>query len=119
MHVSVKRGSRKRVLVLEKRVPGGQAVGMWWASAAGNGKAVRQSQGGVRSVVGSGSVIRTKRRGARNVGRSSAAGGRPCFRGVQVRQGCGFTVGEVGEAAKRAKGRRVTKQQTADMGISE
>lgn len=119
MHVSVKRGSRKRVFVLEKRVPGGQAVGMRWPSATGNGKAVRQAEGGVRSVVGSGSVICTKRRGACNVGRSLAAGGRPCFRGVQVRQGCGVTVGEAGEAAKRAKGRRVTKQQKADMGISE
>ena len=71
------------------------------------------------SVVGSGSVIRTKRPRARNVGRSLAAGGRLCFRGVQVRQGCGVTVGEAGEADKRAKRRRVTKQQTADMGISE
>lgn len=73
----------------------------------------------MRSGVGSGSVIRRQKRGARNVGRSLAAGGRSCFRGVQVRQGCGVTVGEAGEAAKRAKGRRVTKQQTADMGISE
>lgn len=30
VHVSVKRGSRKRVSVLEKRVPEGQAVGMRW-----------------------------------------------------------------------------------------
>ncbi len=30
VHVSVKRGSRKRVFVLEKRVPEGQAVGMRW-----------------------------------------------------------------------------------------
>ncbi len=35
-----------------------------------------------------------------------------------MRQGCGVTVGEAGEADKRAKGRRVTKQQTGDMGIS-
>lgn len=41
VHVSVKRGSRKRVFVLEKRVPGGQAVGMRWPSATGNGKALR------------------------------------------------------------------------------
>ncbi len=65
--------------------------------------------------MGSGSVIHTKRRRARNVGRSLSAGGRLCFRGVQVRQGCGVTVGEAGEADKRAKGRRGTNE-VADSG---